>query len=354
MNKQRLHQQADKIEWVLATHKAPAKVTGGRVTPRTIQFHVTPSATTKVSKLENLAEEIALALDAPAARVSRNNGQINIEIPRQDAQPLRLLELCAQLRNDALMAQAMQIAGTTLLGMATDGVPLLLRVSAPDVAHVLIAGTTGSGKSEAARTMLASLMMFQRARDVQIIIVDPKASGFRVFENIPHLLCPIIKNVEDAIANLEWLVEEMTRRQEQRITRPRIVLLIDELADLLMQGGTEAEEYLTRLVQRGRSAGISVIACTQKPTAAVLGSLVKANFPARLVGKVTSANEALVASGIAQSGAERLAGRGDFLLIANGEKIRVQIAHLPASDYDAFRAQISRTQPSRRLLQRAA
>ncbi len=349
MNRQRLHQQADKIEWVLATHKAPARVTGGRVTPRTIQFHVTPAAATKVSKLENLAEEIALALDAPAARVSRANGQINIEIPRQDTKPLRFLDLYAQLQDDAFLAQAITVPGTALLGMAADGVPLLLRVSAPDVAHVLIAGTTGSGKSQAARTMLASLMLFQRARDVQIIIVDPKASEFRLFEQAPHLLCPIVKNVEDAIANLEWLVEEMARRQTQLITRPRIVLLIDELADLLMQGGAEAENYLTRLVQRGRSAGLSVIACTQKPTAAVLGSLVKANFPVRLVGKVTSAHEALVASGVAQSGAEKLAGRGDFLLIANGEKIRVQIAHLAADDYDSLRAQARRGHAQRGL-----
>src|SRR5581483_9563228 len=258
----------------------------------------------------------------------------------EDVQPLRLLDMYAQIQRDATMAQAMSVAGTTLLGLAVDGVPLLLRVSAPDVAHVLIAGTTGSGKSQAARTMLASALLFQRPRDLQIIVVDPKASEFRVFEHLPHLLCPIIKNVDDAMANLEWLVEEMMRRQEQRITRPRIALMIDELTDLLLQGGGEVEGYLTRLVQRGRSAGISVIACTQKPTASVLGSLVKANFPVRLVGKVTSANEALVATGVAQSGAEKLAGCGDFLLIANGEKIRVQMAHLPASDYDAFRAQV--------------
>src|SRR5581483_11104809 len=216
MNRQRLHQQAERIEWVLATHKAPARVTGGRVTPRTIQFHVTPSAVTKVSKVENLAEEIALALNAPEARVSRTNGQLNIEIPRDDVQPLRLLELCGRIEQDRTMAEAMVVAGTTLLGMGADGLPLLLRVSAPDVAHVLLAGTTGSGKSEAARTMLASLMLFQRARDVQVIIVDPKGSEFRIFEHLPHLLCPIIKNVEDAVANLEWLVEEMTRRQEQQ------------------------------------------------------------------------------------------------------------------------------------------
>jgi S-DNA-T family DNA segregation ATPase FtsK/SpoIIIE len=341
MNRQRLYHQADRIEWVLATHKAPARVTGGRVTPRTIQFHVAPSAATKISKVENLAEEIALALNAPEARISRANGQINIEIPRDDTQPLRLLEMCAQIQRDSAMAAAMAVAGTTLLGLGADGLPLLLRVSAPDVAHVLIAGTTGSGKSEAARTMFASLILFQRPRDVQLIIIDPKGSEFQLFEHLPHLLCPIIRNVEDAVANLEWLVEEMTRRQEQASVRPRILLLIDEMADLIMQGGDEVESYLTRLVQRGRSAGISVIACTQKPTAAVLGSLVKANFPVRLVGKVTSANEALVAAGLAQSGAEKLAGRGDFLLVANGEKHRVQVAHLAASDYDAFRSRIA-------------
>lgn len=343
MNQQRLHYQADKIEWVLATHKAPARVTGGRVTPRTIQFHISPSPTTKVSKVEGLAEEIALALGAPSARISRQNGKVNVEIPRQDVRPLRFLDLCVQVQGSADMLNAMLVPGTTLLGMAVEGVPLFLRVSAPDVAHVLIAGTTGSGKSQAARTMLASLMVFQRARDVQVIIVDPKGSEFRVFEQLPHLLCPIIKNVEDAVANLEWLVEEMERRQEQSITRPRIVLMIDELADLLMQGGDTVETFLTRLVQRGRSAGISVIACTQKPTASVLGGLVKANFPVRLVGKVTSASEALVASGLAATGAEKLAGRGDFLLIANGDKVRVQIAHLANEDYGKFREFVRRS-----------
>lgn len=351
MNRQRLHYQADKIEWVLATHKAPARVTGGRVTSRTIQFHISPSPTTKVSKVEGLAEEIALALGAPSARISRHNGQVNIEIPRQDVRVLRFLDLCAQARGNPDMLRQLAVPGTALLGMAVEGVPLFLRVSAPDVAHVLIAGTTGSGKSEAARTMLASLMFFQRARDVQIIIVDPKGSEFRLFEHMPHLLCPIIRNVEDAIANLEWLSEEMERRQDQEITRPRIVLLIDELADLLMQGGAAVEGLLTRLVQRGRSAGISVIACTQKPAASVLGGLVKANFPVRLVGKVTSASEALVAAGLAGTGAEKLGGRGDFLLVANGDKVRLQVAHLPSGDYGAFREVVLRSAaPARALL----
>lgn len=346
----RLHHQADQIEWLLATHKAPARVTGGRVTARTIQFHLAPAPTTKISRVEKLAEEIALLLKVSSARVLRENGALHIEIPRHDARALRFLEMCAQAERDAEMMRALRVAGTTLVGMSADGVPLLLRLGVPDVPHVLIAGTTGSGKSQAARTLLASLVMYQPPRELQILIIDPKASDFRAFQVAPHLLCPIVENVNDARERLEWLVEEMERRQasnspsrsERGIKRPLVVALIDELADLLIQGGSAMEDLLARLVQRGRSAGICVVGCTQKPTAGVLGTLVKANFPVRLVGKVTSAHEALVAAGVAKSGAENLAGRGDFLLIANGETMRVQIAHLPTSDDDAFRLKFFR------------
>lgn len=338
----RLHQQADQIEWLLATHKAPARVTGGRVTPRTIQFHLAPAATTKISRVENLAEEIALTLNVSSARVLRQNGSLHIEIPRNDGRALRFLELCAQAERDASLMRALRVAGTALLGMGVDGVPVLLRLGVPDVPHVLIAGTTGSGKSQAARALLASLVLYQPAREIQLLIIDPKASDFHAFETASHLLCPIVRTVDDARERLQWLAEEMERRQNGRVSRPRIVLLIDELADLMMQGGSELENLLARIIQRGRSAGICVIGCTQKPTAGVLGTLVKANFPVRLVGKVTSAHEALVAAGVSKSGAETLAGRGDFLLIANGEKMRVQIAHLPASDDDAFRLKFFR------------
>ncbi len=337
MNQQRLYLQADRIEWVLFTHKAPARVTGGRVTPHTVQFHLAPAPTTKINQVERLSEEIALALGAPNARVSRNNGQLSIEVPRVQRQGLRLLDLARQVRANPQLARYITNPGTALLGMDTDGVPVLLRLGAPDVPHILIAGTTGSGKTEAARSILASMMAFQKVRDLQCIIVDPKGSAFKMFEHLPHLLCPIIKNLEDAVANLEWLVDEMQRREAAERNRPRIVLLIDELADLLMQGGAEVEQFVARLVQRGRSAGIVVIACTQKPSSNAVGSLVKANFPARLVGKVTSATDAHVATGLAGSGAEKLSGRGDFLLIAGGDRLRVQIAYLAPGDTQEFR-----------------
>ncbi|MGB8644739.1 MAG: DNA translocase FtsK [Anaerolineae bacterium] len=332
MNQQRLHLQADRIEWVLYTHKAPARVTGGRVTSHTIQFHLSPAPTTKISKVESLSEEIALALGTSSARVARSNGQLSVEVPRNRRQGLRLLELAGRIHANPELARYLPNPGTALLGVDTNGMPVLLRLGAPDVPHMLVAGTTGSGKTEAARTILASMMTFQKPRDLQIIIVDPKGSSFKFCEQLPHLLCPIIKNVEDAAANLEWLVEEMQRREDHQANRPRIVLLLDELADLLMQGGREVEQHLTRLVQRGRSAGIVVIACTQKPTTSAVGSLVKGNFPARLVGKVTSATEALVAAGLPGTGAEKLSGRGDFLLVAGGNQLRLQIAYLSQTD----------------------
>lgn len=340
---QQLHQQADRIESVLALHHAQGRVTGGRVTLRTIQFHLTPAPTTRIARIEGLAEEIALALGAPRAHIARANGKLHIEIPRSDGRALRLLDLCAQADDDAPLARALRVPGTALLGMTSDGVPLLLRLGTADVPHVLIAGTTGSGKSQAARAILASLALYQPARKVQLLLVDPKGSDFLCFRDLPHLVCPIVQTAADARARFEWLADEMTRRQADGMKRPRIIVLLDELADLLMQGGSAVEELVTRLVQRGRSAGICLIGCTQKPTAGVLGTLVKANFPVRLVGKVTSAQEALIAAGVSRSGAEMLGGRGDFYLIANGEKTRVQIAQLSADDERAWRARVLQT-----------
>ncbi len=337
MDKRKLHVQANRIEMVLIHHTAPARVTGGRVTPRTIQFHLQVAPATKVAKVEALSEEIALALGARSARVTRSNGQINVEVPREDSTNVRFLDLAAQLLRDTQLRRALQVPGTAILGLDTEGIPLLVRLASPDVTHILIAGTTGSGKTEVARTILASLIYFQRPREVQLLLVDPKGNAFKLFLGLPHLLGDIVKTVEETLNRLRWLEAEMERRQDEEITRPRIVLVLDELADLLMQGGQEMQVHLTRLAQRGRSAGISIIVCTQKPTASAIGSLVKANFPVRLVGKVTSAEEARVATGLGGTGAERLGGRGDFVLVAAGEVVRFQAAFLAAEDYGAFR-----------------
>jgi S-DNA-T family DNA segregation ATPase FtsK/SpoIIIE len=326
MEKRELDFQADKIEMVLNSHKAPARVWGGRMTARTIQFHLAPAANTRLAKLESLTEEVALALGTPTARLTRNNGTLSIEVPRRDARFISLSELDAQLKSDEHLRRALDSPGTAILGLDGEGVPLLLRLASPDVAHCLIAGTTGSGKTELARTIIASLVMHQKPRDVQLALFDPKMRGLALFAAAPHLLFPIVADADATMARLSYLVTEMERRDRDLIERPRIVIVIDELADLLQMCGSELEMLLTRLVQRGRSAGISLIACTQKPMARVVGGLVKANFPVRLVGRVASTDDARVAAGIGGTGAEKLVGRGDFMLIAGGQTIRFQAA----------------------------
>ena len=182
------------------------------------------------------------------------------------------------------------------------------------------------------RTMLAALVQHQKPRDIQLALFDPKYHGLAPFANTPHLLFDIVDDPEQMVIRMNYLVGEMERRDREQITRPRIVIAIDELADILQTGGAQVEALLTRLVQRGRSAGISLIACTQKPTARAVGSLMKANFPVRIVGRVASGEDARVASGISGSGAEKLTGRGDFLLIAGGQVIRFQAAQVRAEE----------------------
>jgi S-DNA-T family DNA segregation ATPase FtsK/SpoIIIE len=331
-----LHFQADRIELVLASHKVPARVTGGRVTPRLVRYQVSTPLGVKVKQVANLAEEIALSLGAPSCRVFRQQGQVQVEVPRHDAQVVLLLRLARKLV--ALSADGRPAVPplTAILGLDHGGMPLLLRLPSPDVAHVLIAGTTGSGKTALARSIIASLALHNSQRGLQLVLIDPKGRGFLPFQHLPHLLAPVISHLEEALLVLQRLVQEMERRDAEGRCDPRIVVAIDELADLVLCGGREMERCLTRLTQRGREAGIHLIACSQKPTAAVIGGLVKSNFPVRLVGSVASPEDAKVASGLAGTGAERLLGQGDFLLIAKGQVTRLQAAYISVSEIQAL------------------
>ncbi len=316
-----LNMQADCIEAVLARHKVSGRVEGGTVTPRFIRFQVVTQMGTKVNKVASLAEEIALALGMREARVYRQGGGINVEVPLAKAEPVRLLPLCQRLQTVP--------SATAVLGVEGSGTPLLLRLTSPDVAHILVAGTTGSGKTALVRTLLTSLAMHNRQGELQLVLIDPKGGrGFGPLTKLPHVLGEMTTNAPDAIVRLRWLVEEMERRDREKISRPVLVVAVDELADLLQTGGREVEALLTRLSQRGREAGIHLVAATQKPTAALIGAAMKANFPVRLVGAVASRDEARFASGITDSGAEKLEGKGDFLLVTKGEQVRFQAAWL--------------------------
>jgi S-DNA-T family DNA segregation ATPase FtsK/SpoIIIE len=307
--RQLLEYQADRIEAVFAHHKVPARVTGGTVTPRWIRYQVVPALGVRIASITGLAEELAAALDVPHVRVARQGAAIAVEVPRDDPQPVRLMPLLRGLRNVPPV--------TAVLGIADDGVPILIRLPSPDVAHILVAGTTGSGKTALLRAMVLSLAYFNGAGrtervamrpascDLRLVLIDPKGTAFRDLADLPHLARPVISDPAEAVEALGSLVRLMEvqgridTRGDSLSTCPlsTCILVIDELVDLLMVAGDDAERPLTRLVQRGREAGIHVIAATQKPTAAVIGSLVKANFPVRVVGKVTSPEDARVATG---------------------------------------------------------
>jgi S-DNA-T family DNA segregation ATPase FtsK/SpoIIIE len=325
-----LEYQANQIELLLASHRLPVRITGGVITPRWVQFQATPEISARVSRIVALSEEIALHLAAPSVRITRQGPALHIEVPRADAQPVHLLSLSAQL--------AEMPRQSALLGLAESGAPLLLRLSSPDVAHVLIAGTTGSGKTALVRSMALSLAMRNRLGEVQMLFIDPKRNGFAPFAGtdaalrLPHLLRPVVDDVHQAIFLLGEMVTEMIRRDHHHISEPRLLIFIDELADLMEQGGRAMDRLMTRLTQRGRSAGLHLIACTQKPLAATVGSLTRSNFPVRLVGSVVSADDARVATGLPNTGAEKLLGRGDFILAAKGQIIRFQAAYVSEAE----------------------
>jgi len=356
--RKKLEFQADRIEAVLTLHQVPARVTGGTVTPRWVRFQVLPAVGAKISRIKGLSEELAAALDVSSCRVSRRGAAVDVEVPREDPQPVRLLPLFRQLNDEGGIPPV-----TATLGLAEDGAPLLIRLPSPDVAHILVAGTTGSGKTVLLQAMILSLALTNpapspvqgegqgegapwngngkgRGEGLALVLIDPKGQVFNCFSGLPHLARPVIWEVDEATEALHSLVRLMEKRGVGNGSgngfhengQPAVVIVIDELADLLMTGGKAVQWALTRLTQRGREAGIHVVAATQKPTAAVLGPLIKANFPVRLVGHVTSVEDARTATGWSGTGAERLMGRGDFLAVAEGRVIHFQTAYVSPAE----------------------
>ncbi len=332
-----LEAQADRVEAVLTAHRAPGRVTGGTVGPRLIRFFVNPAPHTRFAAIKKLADDLALALRVPNLNVQRNKEGIVLEFSNPEPRPVNFLTLMPEV--------APLPAATVLLGLSNDGAPLLARLSSPEVAHILIAGTTGSGKSALLRAIAASVILGHTPTTMRLLCIDPKGHTFRELADAPHLTRPPVIGVGEADEALHSLVRMMEARDRRGESpdetfsvdgcpaTPHIAVLVDELADLVMQAGADIAEPLTRLLQRGRQAGIHIVAATQRPSAAVLSGLMRANFPLRLVGRVTSADDARVASGRAGTNAHILNGRGDFLAVGSQENpIRFQVAYISANE----------------------
>jgi S-DNA-T family DNA segregation ATPase FtsK/SpoIIIE len=345
-------------------------VTGGTVTPRWIRFRVLPAAGKELSGIKGLSGELAAALGAPNCRVSRRGAAVGVEVDRDDPLPVQLLPLYRQFDGEG--AGTIPTA-TAVLGLAEDGGPLLIRLPSPDVSHVLVAGTEGAGKTVLLQSMVLSLALANPAPGRQavggglaLMLVDLSGQAFGSFEELPHLARPVIREMDEAIEALQSLVRLMDQRTQPGRPEcklhpdgePCTIVAIDELADLLTAGNGPVSQALIHLTQRGREAGIHVIAATQQIAAleSALFSSAKAHFPVRLIGRVANATDARAAAGRSGTGAERLLGRGDFLAVAEGRAICFQAAHVSQEEIAEVAAHLVRegAQPSPVALLRQA
>jgi len=252
-------------------------------------------------------------------RILFNQGRtLRAKTARRKTNLVQLLPLCKTL--DTVPAH------TAVLGLDDDGTPLLLRLVAPEVLHVLIVGQGGAGKTALARTLLTSLAMYNRQSDIQLVLIDLQSRGFGPLASLPHVLGGIAETPEQASARLIWLSAEMERRDRRGERDPKLIVAIDELVDLLQIGEESVEAVLNQLMQYGPERGIHFVACTQNLAESLVSSDLMAKFPARLVGTVANEEEAHYAAGVADSGAEKLKRKGDFLLVNQTQLIHFQAA----------------------------
>jgi S-DNA-T family DNA segregation ATPase FtsK/SpoIIIE len=309
--------------------------------PVVTTYEFKPDAGVKYSKIVGLADDLALALEAESIRIDRvsGKGNVGIEIPNEARETIYLREI---LESDAFRRSAGRLA--LGLGKAVNGDVMVTDLAS--MPHLLIAGSTGTGKSVGLNCMIASVLFRSTPDDVRLILIDPKRLELGVYEDIPHLLTPVVTDPKVASNVLKWAVTEMERRirmlasegvrnieQFNNILRAEkgerqdesgeelkplhyIVIVIDELADLMMVSAHEVEESITRLAQMARAVGIHLILATQRPSVDVITGLIKANFPSRISFRVAARVDSRTI--LDSIGAEQLLGRGDMLFLPPG------------------------------------
>ncbi len=299
------------------------------VGPTVIQYTFKPHEGVKLSKITTLKNDIALALAAERVRIEApipGKSLVGIEIPNQRRANVYLREM---LESKEFIESKSKL--TLPLGRDVSGRPVVATLDS--MPHLLVAGATGSGKSVAMNVFLISLLYQNSPKDLRLILVDPKMVELSSYNSIPHLLTPVIKDPEKAAVSLRWVVSEMTRRygelsnaRVRNITEynelaevsklPKIVVVIDELADLMMAAGKEVEASICRIAQMARAVGIYLIIATQRPSVDVITGLIKANIPSRISFAVSSSIDSrTILDGL---GAEDLLGRGDMLYLPPG------------------------------------
>ena len=289
-----------------------------------------PAAGVKVSKIINLSDDIARNTSSESARIATIPGSntVGIELPNNYRENVYLSEI---LNNPDFKKKDIKLP--IALGKSISGNPIVGDLSS--MPHLLIAGTTGSGKSVCINTIILSLLYRHTPEKCKFILIDPKMLELSTYEGIPHLLCPVITEAKKAASVLGWVVKEMESRYrlmtkegvrnidsyntKHKLPMPYIVVVVDEMSDLMLVAGKEIENYIQKLSQMARAAGIHIIMATQRPSVDVITGTIKANFPTRISFQVTSKIDSRTILG--EQGAEQLLGKGDMLYMSSANRI---------------------------------
>ncbi|MFN8411112.1 MAG: DNA translocase FtsK [Anaerolineales bacterium] len=360
VNEDFVQQRARLIEETLASFGAPAQVVAISRGPSITQFGVEPlfvetrggvKTRVRVSKIASLSDDLALALAAPRIRIQApvpGHSYVGIEVPNEEMAMVALRDI---LESETF--QRNKKALSFALGRDVAGLPIMATLE--NMPHMLIAGTTGSGKSVCVNSILTSMLLYNTPDDLRLVLVDPKRVELTGYNGIPHLLGPVVVEMDRVIGALQWMTREMDKRyhnfaqvgsrnivdynakmkaQGQK-KLPYLVIIIDELADLMMIAPDETEKTITRLAQLARATGIHMILATQRPSVDVVTGLIKANFPARIAFAVASNTDSRVI--LDQPGAERLLGRGDMLYQAPDAPAAARLQGVFVSDHEIQR-----------------
>jgi len=340
------------IEETLASFKVEARVVEVNTGPAVTQFGLQPAVGVKVNKITTLEKDLALALAAPSIRIEApipGKAVVGIEIPNS---AISLVSTREVIEGDDFESAKGKLK--LPLGKDVSGSPVIAGLER--MPHLLIAGSTGSGKSVAVNAFICALLLKHTPEDLKFIMVDPKMVELIVYNQIPHLLSPVVTEIERVVPTLKWATREMerrykifakhgfrnidsyklaARRRADLEPMPYIVLIIDELADLMMMAPDEIETLICRLAQMARATGIHLIIATQRPSVDVVTGLIKANFPSRIAFAVTSQIDSRVI--LDMNGAEQLLGRGDMLYMAPDAAKPIRIQGTYVSDVEIER-----------------
>jgi S-DNA-T family DNA segregation ATPase FtsK/SpoIIIE len=359
VNEEFIQKRAQLIEETLASFGAPSQVVEISRGPTVTMFGVEPlfvesrsgQTRVRVGKIAALADDLALALAAPRIRIQApvpGHGYVGIEVPNEEMALVALREVV-----ESELFTRSKVPLRFALGKDVAGHPK--STSLESMPHLLIAGTTGSGKSVCVNAILSCLLLNNTPDDLRLILVDPKRVELTGYNGIPHLLAPVVVEIERVVGALQWMTREMDNRYHKfaeigarnisdynsRVAAqggkklPYLLVVIDELADLMMIAPDETERTITRLAQLARATGIHMIIATQRPSVDVVTGLIKANFPARIAFAVASNTDSRVI--LDQPGAERLLGRGDMLFQAPDSPAPVRLQGVFVSDMEITR-----------------